>query len=160
MCLPTGWSGVSRPVARGQKFMCCARNPRNTNIFVRVPGREESGTRPVTGVTEKLFMCQMFMCLFRPLISGKGKHINKFAGLSRDWVGAKKLFICFLFSGHSLWGRKNTLTKFPPKSWDNPVNSLFTCFFLYVFFLPSLSLGNVEGSRNPWAIKFHGRPGC
>ena len=27
-------------VARGQKFMCCVRNPRNINIFVRVPGRE------------------------------------------------------------------------------------------------------------------------
>ena len=68
--LPTGWGGVSRPVARGQKFMCCVRNPRNINVFVRVPGREESGSRPggsVTGVTEKLFMCQMFMCLFRPL---------------------------------------------------------------------------------------------
>ena len=24
----TGWPGVSRPVARGQKFMCCVRNPR------------------------------------------------------------------------------------------------------------------------------------
>ena len=62
--------GVSRPVARGQKFMCCVRNPRNINVFVRVPDREESGSRPggsVTGVTEKLFMCQMFMCLFRPL---------------------------------------------------------------------------------------------
>ena len=60
--------GVSRPVARGQKFMCCARN---INVLVRVPGREESGARPggsVTGVTEKLFMCQMFMCLFRPLL--------------------------------------------------------------------------------------------
>ena len=68
--LLTGWGGVSRPVARGQKFMCCVRNPRNINVFVRVPGREESGSRPggsVTGVTEKLFMCQMFMCLFRPL---------------------------------------------------------------------------------------------
>ena len=32
---------VSRPVARGQKFMCCVRNPRNINIFVRVPGRED-----------------------------------------------------------------------------------------------------------------------
>ena len=68
--LPTGWPGVSRPVARSQKLMCCVRNPRNINIFVRVPGWEDSGTRPgrsATGVTEKLFMCQMFMCLFWPL---------------------------------------------------------------------------------------------
>ena len=68
--LLTGWPGVSRPVARGQEFMCCVRNPRNINIFVRLPGREDPGIRPggsVTGVTEKLFMCQMFMCLFRPL---------------------------------------------------------------------------------------------
>ena len=53
--------------------MCCVRNPRNINVFVRVPGREESGSRPggsVTGVTAKLFMCQMFMCLFRPLNFG------------------------------------------------------------------------------------------
>ena len=39
--LSTGWPGVSRPVARGQKFMCCVRNARNINIFVRVPGRED-----------------------------------------------------------------------------------------------------------------------
>ena len=39
--LPTGWPGVSRPVVRGQKFMCCARNPSNINIFVRVPGQED-----------------------------------------------------------------------------------------------------------------------
>ena len=39
--LPTGWPGVSRPVARGQKFMCCVWNQRNINIFVRVPGRED-----------------------------------------------------------------------------------------------------------------------
>ena len=68
-----GGGGISRPVARGQKFMCCVRNPRSINVFVRVPDREESGSRPggsVTGVTEKLFMCQMFMCLFRPLRIG------------------------------------------------------------------------------------------
>ena len=54
-----GGGGVSRPVSRAQKFMCCVRNPRNINVFVRVPSREESGSRPggsVTGVTEKLFM--------------------------------------------------------------------------------------------------------
>ena len=61
--LPTG--------GQGSKFMCCVRNPRNINVFVRVPGLEESGSRAggsVTGVTEKLFMCQMFMCLFRPYL--------------------------------------------------------------------------------------------
>ena len=38
--------------------------------------------------------------------SGKEKHIiiNTFAGLSRDWVGGKNLFMCIL-GGHSLWGR-------------------------------------------------------
>ena len=80
-------------MARGQKFMCCVRNPRNINAFVRAPGREESGSRPggsVTGVTEKLFMCQMFMCLFRPL--------EKFA---------KKKFVVFIvwpLEGGSLIG--------------------------------------------------------
>ena len=39
--LPTGLPGVSRPVARGQKFMCCVRNPRNISIFVWAPGRED-----------------------------------------------------------------------------------------------------------------------
>ena len=39
--LPTGWPRVSRLVARGQNFMCCVRNPKNINIFVRVPGRED-----------------------------------------------------------------------------------------------------------------------
>ena len=33
--LPTG--------GQGSKFMCCVRNPRNINIFVRVPGREDIG---------------------------------------------------------------------------------------------------------------------
>ena len=77
-----GRGGVSRPGGEGlpnggqgsKVFMCCVRNPRNINVFVRVPGREESGSQPggsVTGVAEKLFMCQMFMCLFRPLNQGR-----------------------------------------------------------------------------------------
>ena len=68
--------------------MFCVRNPRNINVFVRVPGREESGSWPggsVTGVTKKLFMCQMFMCLFRPLkkVSGKAR-----LSLRRDFSGS------------------------------------------------------------------------
>ena len=39
----TGQVGGGSPdrVARGQTFMCCVRNPRNINIFVQVPGRED-----------------------------------------------------------------------------------------------------------------------
>ena len=51
------------------------------------------------------------------------KRINKCAGLSWDWVGGKKLFMCF-FSGHSLWGEK--INKIPPTIPEN---------FVYVFFL-------------------------
>ena len=40
---------------------------------------------------------------FLSSISGKEKHIT---GLSRDWVGAKILFMCFF--GSSLMGEKNT----------------------------------------------------
>ena len=46
-------------MARGQKFMCCVRNPRNINIFVWVPGREDRvpcREDRVPGVTEKLFV--------------------------------------------------------------------------------------------------------
>ena len=70
--LPTGWPGVSRPVARGQKFMCyvlCA-EPKEHKHFRPGTRPGGSGSRlggSVTGVTEKLFMCQMFMCLFRLL---------------------------------------------------------------------------------------------
>ena len=41
---------------------------------------------------------------------GKKKHINinKFAGLSRDWVGAKNLFSCFFFRVSPYGGEKNT----------------------------------------------------
>ena len=62
-------------------------------------------------------------------------NINKFAGLSRDWVGATILILCVFFSGHSLWGRKTHKQSPPPKSRDNPVRIWFTCFFsLCVFF--------------------------
>ena len=68
------------------------------------------------------------------MFQGKKKHINinKFAGLSRDWVGAKKLFMCFF--GSFLMGEKKHINKIPPKSRDNPVKILFMCFFLYVCF--------------------------
>ena len=61
--LPTGGQG-------SKVYVLCA-EPKEHKHFrpgIRPGG---SGTRPggsVTGVTKKSFMCQMFMCLFRPLI--------------------------------------------------------------------------------------------
>ena len=65
---------------------------------------------------------------------GKKEHINinKWAGLSWDWVGGKDLFICFF--GSFLMGEKKHINKIPPKSQDNPVKHLFTCFFFMCFF--------------------------
>ena len=42
-CPVTVWVRIGSPdrVARGQVFMCCGRNPRHTNNFVRGPGRED-----------------------------------------------------------------------------------------------------------------------
>ena len=67
-----GGGGVSRPVARGQKFMCCVRNPRNINVFVRVPGREESGSRPggsVTEVTEIVYVPNVYVPFPAPIVA-------------------------------------------------------------------------------------------
>ena len=50
--LPTGWPGVKR-------YVLCA-EPKEHKHFRPVARLEGS----VTEVTEKLFMCQMFMCLF------------------------------------------------------------------------------------------------
>ena len=66
-----GWGGESPDqVARGlptggqgsKVYVLCA-EPKEHKHFR--PGTQPGGS--VTGVTEKLFMCQMFMCLFRPL---------------------------------------------------------------------------------------------
>ena len=60
--LPTGGWGL-------KVYVLCA-EPKEHEHFRPGTRPGGSGTRPggsVTGVTEKLFMCQMFMCLFRPL---------------------------------------------------------------------------------------------
>ena len=80
---------------------------------------------------------------FRPAFpwlrfSGKEKHMNfkKFAGLSRDWVGAKKLFMCFS-SCHSLWGRNKHINKIPPKMPGQSRENYVSVFFsLCVFLVP------------------------
>ena len=60
--LPTGGQG-------SKVYVLCA-EPKEHKHFRPGTRPGGSGTRPggsVTGVTEKLFMCQIFMCLFRPL---------------------------------------------------------------------------------------------
>ena len=60
--LPTGGQG-------SKVYVLCA-EPNEHKHFRPGTRPGGSGARPggsVTGVTEKLFMCQMFMCLFRPL---------------------------------------------------------------------------------------------
>ena len=87
--LPTGWGGGSPDrVARGlptggqgsKVYVLCAELKEHKHFG---PGTRPggSGTRPggsVTGVTEKLFMCQVFMCLFRPLETDLGHETNEF----------------------------------------------------------------------------------
>ena len=67
--LPTGGHG-------SKVYVLCA-EPKEYKHFRPGTRPGGSGTRPggsVTGVTEKLFMCQMFMCLFPPPI--KGRHFG------------------------------------------------------------------------------------
>ena len=103
------------------------------------------------------FMLDFFGCLFWHLIihifvyfrhfsshflSGKEKHINinKFAGLSRDWVGCQNFVYVFL-SGHSLWDRNNTHKQTPPFKIPGQSRE----FFVYVFF--SLCVFSVKVRR-------------
>ena len=84
--------------------------------------------------------------LFKEVSRERRKHINinKFAGLSQDWVGAKFFLMCFFFRVIPYGGEKT-----PPKSRDNPVNILFTCFFVYVFFR---SLFNRSGRKRAFSF--------
>ena len=77
------------------------------------------------------------LTVFLPLLifreSKKHRNINKVAGLSRDWVGAKNLFMCFLFRSF-LMGEKKHINKIPPKIPGQSRENFVTCFYFYVFF--------------------------
>ena len=66
----------------------------------------------------------------------KQKHVNvnKFAGLSRDWVGSKK--VVYVFLGHSICGRK-THKQIPQNPGTIPCNILCTFFFIICLSLPT-----------------------
>ena len=71
------------------------------------------------------------------------KHVNKFAGLFRDWFGARNLFMCF-FRVIPYGGEKH-INKIPPKIPGKSREKFVTCFFLYVFF----SLPNQDPDSTP-----------
>ena len=59
---------------QGSKVYVLCAEPKENKYFRPGTRPGGSGTRPggsVTGVTEKLSMCQMFICLFRPLYTAE-----------------------------------------------------------------------------------------
>ena len=79
----------------------------------------------------------LLLTFFRAIFQGKKKHINinKFAGLSRDWVGAEKLFMCFF--GSFPMGEKKHINKIPPQiPGQSRENFVYVFFSLCVFFAP------------------------
>ena len=82
----------------------------------------------------------------RNLIQGKKKHINinKFAGLSRDWAGAKILFMCFF--GVIPYGGEKTHKQSPPQNpgtipWKFCLRVFSLCVFLLPINMPSFLAG-------------------
>ena len=70
---------------------------------------------------------------------GKKKHINinKFAGLSRDWVGAENLFMFFFSFGSFLMGEKKHINKITPQiPGQSRENFVYVFCSLCVFFAP------------------------
>ena len=81
--------------------------------------------------------CAVWLYICEAFISGKGKtHKHKqICGIVPGLGGVPKFCLCVFFSAHSLWGRKtHKQSPPPPKSRDNPVKILFTCFFFMCFF--------------------------
>ena len=80
------------------------------------------------------------------LVSGKEKHINinKFGGLSRDWVGGKNLFMCFLWV--IPYGGEKTHKQNPPQ---NPVTIremlVYMSCYLCVYSLPHCRHERIRG---------------
>ena len=72
-------------------------------------------------------------------------NINKFAGLSPDWVGAKKLFMCFFFFffGSFLMGEEKHINKIPPKiPGQSHENFVYVFCSLCVFFRSLITIAS------------------
>ena len=134
--LPTGGQG-------SKVYVLCA-EPKEYKQFRPGTRPGGSGTRPgvpVTGVTEKLFMCQMFMCLFS---SPKKAHKHKEMG-PQNWTSdptpktpldapPSKFFMhCILLGNqhlHKEFGRLSPLLD-PPAGVPSKffMEIFFGCFF-------------------------------
>ena len=118
-------------MSQSQEHWCAARCRRSSPVAADLPGSLQPASRPTSALALLRRLAGRYLAVafisgrahpFHRMSaphpsSGKKKHINinKFAGLSRDWVGAKLLnCLCVFFSGHSLWGRK-THKQSPPQ---------------------------------------------
>ena len=74
--------------------------------------------------------------LSTPVNSGKEKtHKHKqICGIVPGLGGCQKFVYVFFWVVP--YGGEKHIKKSPPKSWDNPVKILFTCFFFMCFFAP------------------------
>ena len=125
---PAGQTGVYRPLSHNAK--------KKKVLFCRDTGRSSQGHLTVQAVFRN-FMWFFLMCLFFP---GKKRHINinKFAGLSRVWVGGRNLFVCVCVFRVFPYGGENTHKQNPPQNpGTSPWKFCLRVFFLFVFFLRS-----------------------
>ena len=99
----------------------------------------------------------LHICLH--LLRERKKHINinKFAGLSRDWVGAKKLFMCFFrvipYGGEKT--HKQNSPKIPGQSRENFVYvfcslCVFFSFPIYARLFAFVNTKTVPGQASAW----------
>ena len=136
----------------GPKSSVCPSKPKETKLFGGI-------SRDFAGISlhrmpekfEKRRVCVQFLApsgggdgggrgvLFMsssPTFRERKKHINinKLAGLSRDWVGAKNLFMCFVFFGSFPMAEKDTQEKFSKNPGTIPCKFVYVFFFFMCFF--------------------------
>ena len=84
---------------QGSKVYVLCAEPKEHKRFRPGARPGGSGTRPggsVTGVTEKLFMCQMFMCLFRPLLSNTQPSCLLLSELSSSFSSCFMILVVYM----------------------------------------------------------------
>ena len=102
-------------------------------LLISATNTNQVNYNQICGRNQFAKICAMFLSLWKrlhpgtqPAIRERKKHINmnKFAGLSEEWVCAKNLFVCSFRVIPC--GEEKHINKIPPKSRDNPVKILFS----------------------------------